>query len=410
MNGKLILLNLFIILAFFLTGCQDAREVQELGITLLIGIDIEDDKLVLTGEVVDPAFTQPGKGDTSQNNIVKYVQGTGNNIYEALRDLVLKFDRLLFGYHNKVIIIGEEVAKRGIVGYIDQLFRSREIRETSYMLVAKGGKAYEVMGINSGLEGIPAMHILKLIQNAKDNPKAVDMNMVNFLRHYYHEGHQTILGVMEKKKKRRINKGSQTEGTEDLELSILGSAIFNKDVLAGYLNGNDTKAVNYVMNNARGGTITFITPLPDKGERLETGTGHNNLSSLVVINNKSKNDVEIKGDKVLLKTKIRVRGFLEEVVGNIDIAKRENLRKMEEACSKAVEEGIKSTVRKVQREYKLDVFGFGLAFNKKYPQEWKKVKDNWDEIFAEADFEIEVETNIIRTGIINTPITMKKGK
>ena len=72
---------------------------------------------------------------------VKYVQGTGNNIHEAFRDITLKFDRRLFISHNKVIIIGEELAKRGLVKHMDQLFRNNEQRETTYILIAKGTRA-----------------------------------------------------------------------------------------------------------------------------------------------------------------------------------------------------------------------------------------------------------------------------
>ena len=79
---------------------------------------------------------------------------------------------------------------------------------------------------------------------------------------------------------------------------------------------------------------------------------------------------------------------------------------MEEACSNTVKEAIKHTVEKVQREIGLDIFGFGLIFQRKYPDEFKKIKDNWDEIFSHADYQIEVETNLIRTGLIDTPINV----
>ena len=143
---------------------------------------------------------------------------------------------------------------------------------------------------------------------------------------------------------------------------------------------------------------------------MENEPIHKNLSSMLIINNKTKNDIEIKDDNIVLKTKIKLRGAVGEVVGNIDISKEENLKELEKACSKAAEEGIKSAVTKVQKEFGLDIFGFGLVFHRKYPEEWKNIKENWDEIFSKADFEIEVETDIIRTGLINTPIVKEKGK
>lgn len=117
----------------------------------------------------------------------------------------------------------------------------------------RGGKAYEVMGINNRLEQLPANYILQLIKNVKYNPKAVDINIIQYMNHYYHEGHHPIVGVIEKKKKMVIDKTNRdTNNSSEYELSVLGSAIFKKDKLIGYLLGNDTKAVNYLMNNIKG--------------------------------------------------------------------------------------------------------------------------------------------------------------
>lgn len=410
MEKKIIFISLFFILTIFLTGCWNARELSELGISLLMAVDIEGDKILLTAEVVDPTYTQESAGAVEQGSTVKYVQGTGNNIFEAFRDITLKFDRRIFASHNKILIFGEELAKKGLIRHIDELFRDREQRETAYILIAKGGKAYEVMGINSGLDQIPANYIVELVENIKENPKTVDINMIEYLKHYYHDGHQPIAGVIEKRERRTINQTVEKTGTQDQELSIIGSAVFDEDVLVGYLNGNDTKALNFVINRITGGPVTFPTPTPLVGKGMGPKPIHKNLSTMVIIKSKTKNDIEIKDGNIILKTKVKLRGNLSEIVGNIDVSKEENLKEMEKACSKAVEEGIKNAVVKVQEEFGLDLFGYGLVFHRKYPEEWKNIKDNWDEIFSEADVEVEVETHMIRAGLINTPVPNEKGK
>lgn len=385
-----------------LTGCFDAKELDELGISLIMGIDIEDGKVLLTAEVVDPQYTTDSAG-AGQGSSVKYVQGVGNNVFEAFRDITLKFDRRIYAAHNKVLIFGEELAKKGLVAHIDELFRDREQRETAYMLIAKGAKAYEVMGISSGLETMPGYYILDLINNVENNPKAIDINIINYLKHYHYEGHHPIAGVIEKKQKNDIDETSEKTGTQGYELSILGSAIFKKDNLVGYLNGNDTKSLNFLLDNVKGGIITFPAP-SSSGEKVGSEEVHQNLSSVVIVRSKTKNDVEFKGDRLMLKTKINIRASLGELAGNIDVSKEGNLRRIEEACSKTIEENIKAAVKKVQKEHGIDIFGFGIVFHRKYPKQWKKIKENWDEAFVNADFQIEVDTNIIRTGLVNKPI------
>lgn len=406
MKRDINLLILYFILIIILTGCWDARELDKLGISLIMGFDIEDEKVLLTAEVINPTSSQ-SESNGGQNISVKYVQGTGNNIYEAFRDITLKFDRRIFASHNKIIIFGEDFAKIGLVSHIDELFRDREQRETAYILIAKGAKAYEVMGINAGLEQIPANYVSELVKNIKSNPKTVDVNFVEFLKHYYHHGHNPIAGVIERRGKREINETSQITGTQGYELSVMGSAIFKNEDLIGYLNGNDTKALNFVLDNITGGIITFPTPVNSK---METKTKLNDLSSVVIIKNKTKNDVEIIDGKIILKAKVKLRSSIGEVVGNIDISKEENIKIMEEACSRAIEEGIKAAVKKVQKDYKLDIFGFGIVLHRKYPKEWKDLESDWDEIFSGAEIRVEVDTHIIRTGLINTPTNKVKVK
>ncbi|WMM23810.1 Ger(x)C family spore germination protein [Tissierella sp. MB52-C2] len=400
---KIIFLNILVILVLFLTGCWDSKELNKLGISLIMGVDMENDKVLLTVGFIKPISAQ--ESNMEQDVSVKYVQGVGNNMLEAFRDITLKFDRRVFASHNKIVIFGEEFAKQGLIDHIDELFRDREQRETSYILVAKGSKAYDVMGINPGLEQMPANYILNLVRNTNSNPKAMDTNFIDYIKHHYHKGHHPVVGIIQKRKREIVDKSASASKASEYELSILGSAIFDKDSLVGYLNGNDTKALNFFMDNVKMGIVTFPTPIPLKNEGKS-----NSLSSVYIINNKTKNDVEILDGKIILKTKIKLRSSLGEVVGDIDISKEENIKKMEEACSKAIEEALKEALRKGQEVHKLDIFGFGLVFHRKYPKLWKEIENNWDEIFSEAEFQIEVDTNIIRTGLINTPINRVKVK
>lgn len=398
MKWKIVILISYLMCIVILTGCFDANELDQLAISLVVGLDLENDKLLYTAEVIDLRYSSEGSGSINDVS-VKYVQGTGNTVYEAFRDIPLKFGRRIYGAHIKAVIFGEDIAKKGLVPYMDVLFRSREIRESAYVIVAKGAKAYEVMGINSGSEQMPANYIVSVIESIEHNAKTIDTNIIDFINYYYRMGQHPVTAVLEKKEKLALNHTGEETGTQEFELSSIGSAVFKNDILVGYLNGNDTKSFNFILGNVNSGVITFPTPVEEDG---------NLFSFLVAIKVNTKNDVLLENDRIILKTKIKIKGYLGEVEGNIDITKGENLEKMAEACSKTVEEGIKSTVKKVQQEFGFDIFGFSHEFYKKYTNEWRKIEGNWDEIFAEADFEIEVDTDIISTGLLNKPLTVKE--
>ena len=390
MKAKITLLCIYMLSISLLTACFDATKLDELAIALLIGIDLEDDKILITAEVINLQYSSDSS--SSENVSVKYVQGTGNTVLEALRDITLKFGHRIYGAHTKAIIFGEDLAKKGVMPYMDQLFRARELRESAYVLVAKEAKAYEVMGVSSGLEPIPANYIISLIDSIRYNPKTIDTNMMDFVKHYYHMGRHPIVAILEKRQKKGINQTEKEVGTKDFELSSIGSAVFKNDTLVGYLSGNDTKALNYILNNVKGGIITFPTPV-DSDETL--------FSSLSTIKVRTKNDVDFKDGRLILKTKITISGNLGEIDGDMDISNYESLEKMAQACSQTVKEGIEMTVKKVQKEFGFDIFGFGHVLHKKHTEEWRKIEGKWDDLFAEADFQIEVVTNIISSGLLN---------
>jgi len=57
-----------------------------------------------------------------------------------------------------------------------------------------------------------------------------------------------------------------------------------------------------------------------------------------------------------------------------------------------------ASIRKAQ-ELQADVFGFGREVYRTNPRVWKQVKDQWYEIFAGLEPEIEVSVNIVRSGL-----------
>ncbi|MCT9872577.1 hypothetical protein N7568_24715, partial [Paenarthrobacter aurescens] len=54
------------------------------------------------------------------------------------------------------------------------------------------------------------------------------------------------------------------------------------------------------------------------------------------------------------------------------------LHKVQKNSEKKVKHLVRNTVEKMQKEYKVDVGGFGNQLRIKRPRVWMRVKDNWD--------------------------------
>lgn len=94
----------------------------------------------------------------------------------------------------------------------------------------------------------------------------------------------------------------------------------------------------------------------------------------------------------------------------LDINKSEVLKKIEADFNKQMVGEIAAAIKKAQTEFESDIFGFGVSMHKQHPQEWKAIKGNWDDYFANAVINISVESTIDRQGEFKQPFRWETGK
>jgi hypothetical protein len=67
-----------------------------------------------------------------------------------------------------------------------------------------------------------------------------------------------------------------------------------------------------------------------------------------------------------------------------------------------------AAVNKAQKTYKTDVFGFGFKLSIQHSKEWEaKYKDVWKDIFSDVPVNVDVQTKIINSGVVVSPIEEK---
>ena len=76
---------------------------------------------------------------------------------------------------------------------------------------------------------------------------------------------------------------------------------------------------------------------------------------------------------------------------------------LQKQLEEEIDHRVKLTLEEVQKRLGADVLGFGEAFHRKYPDQWEKVKDQWDEKFPEIEVEIKTKAYIRRPGMSTTP-------
>lgn len=402
---NILILNIIFLIPI-LTSCIGGRELDTLGIVIATGLDIEDGKIIVTNEVINPASGTESKSATTQESTL-FVQGVGETLAEAIAQTTLTFDRELYYPHNYIIIFGEEVVKQGFGTYIDILTRSNEQREQAYLLIAKNSKAYDIMGINSGMATSPGRYIYDIIREDIYNGMSRTITINDFFKYYYRGTEGFTFGVARVVKKPQINKSKS--GTELDVICVEGGAVFKEDKLVGYFTGQEMIGFNLIVDELKSTVISFKTPkyLKDKSDYI---TRHGEESSIQVFKNKTKRQIKLIDGKLHLFIDMAIRGTLREDTQGLDISQPGVLEEMEKACAREVESIVSKTMDKAQKELNVDTFSIGGLVHKKYPKIWKEIKSQWDEIFRDLDYTVNAKVTFTDMGFTNAPPNIRKGK
>ncbi|MDF9655530.1 Ger(x)C family spore germination protein, partial [Bacillus cereus] len=122
--------------------------------------------------------------------------------------------------HQRVILIGEKMAKNGLASVLDAYSRDPDIRLRADTFVIKGHTAKEFLKASIPLESIPALGALKEHMQIE---ALGDMSLLHFLIASTSDGITPILPVI------KLNVSHKKGKTEVKGFQIVGGAIFNND-------------------------------------------------------------------------------------------------------------------------------------------------------------------------------------
>ncbi|ASN07388.1 spore gernimation protein GerC [Virgibacillus necropolis] len=373
---------IFLICSFmlFLSGCWDRVEINDLALVVATGLDkTDDDKIELSVQIVNPKAHKGGQGagggqGGTKPTIVKKV--TGQTIFDARSKLQEKVPRRLFWGHNQVIIIGEKMAEEGIQKHIDFFARHPSPRLRAYTFVTEG-KAIDTLKIIPDLESSSA-EVAGELANFK---VGLSVTVKDLLQMLSGEARAAALPWIEVEQD-PSNKGG---------LRVNGTAIFKKDKMVGRIDDKVTRGVLWLRDEI---ALAAVTVEPKGAEDQISFNLLRSSTELIpkIENGNWKMIVKIvtEDDVVENETKLNL--------GNPKIVKR-----LERQLEQDIDKRIRLTLEQVQKEMEADIFGFAETFHRQYPDQWSKVKDQWDDKFPEIEVEIKSKAYIRRPGQSTTP-------
>ncbi|MED3691181.1 Ger(x)C family spore germination protein [Peribacillus butanolivorans] len=396
--------TMFIILIVFLlftTGCWNRRELNELAITMAIGLDrTKDGQYLVTAQVVNPGELATGKGGGGSGGSPTIIyQAKGETVFEAIRKMTKESPRKIYPSHLRILVIGESLAKKGIGKPLDLISRDWELRSDFYIVVAKGMKAAEILRVPTSLEKIPATQIFDTLKVSATAWSGTSVESLDeLIADIVSEGKQPVLSGIQADikgdEKTSLSKQNGEMIDPPARLKFQGLAVFNDDKLVGWLNEKQSKTYTVITNKEKSTAVNISCP---KGGKA--------VYEVKKSNTKIKG--KIKNGKPEIDLNIRVEGNLGEVECHIDLTKPETIEKLEKIYEKEAKKFFMNSIKQVQKNEKVDIFGFGEAIHRADPEAWKKLKKDWDKNFENLPVNIEVQGEIRSVGTVGNSFLEK---
>ena len=380
-----VLLSVFLLVP--LAGCWSSHEIEERSLGVGMALDKANKSMtekefdeqeeypkrnlitstyqLITPQVASSTTVQGGPQQKAYVNMAE----TGDSIHQMTRELSLRRETSIASQHLKVIIIGEALARTYSLGkLVNEFLRDNEIRPSCLVLISKG-RARD--GLESKTAGeIPAFRLAGMVENAYRTTRILPPTSLIKLESNIESGTSFLL---------------QNVLSANGEIKFAGAAIIKgkTNKMIGFLNEEELDGLTWITGKGKGGLV----------KSFDKKTGQ--LIVYEIESMKSHIEPHVKGNSISFNVHIESEGRLSEnwvVSGNP--LKNQFLQKVQKNSEKKVKHLVRNTVEKMQKEYQVDVAGFGNQLRIKRPRVWMRVKDNWDQTFSEVPINYDVKLMI----------------
>lgn len=396
---RLTLISLLTFLLIASTGCWDLREVENTGIVVGAGFDRgKDDSVVVIAQTVTPqtpgAGGGGGGGGGGQETFHNWYS-IGETVFDAVRNLTLKSPNSLFWSHNKIYILSEDLAKAGLLEFMDFIERDPEFKQNAWILIARED-LQEVLQASGNMKQPPAQILADIINIRDRNTKYAISSLGDFIEQLgsdevqaYTAGVTFYQGLT--KEQNTVSMPGQ-EVPKQKELRIMDTAVFNGDKLVGWFNNVESRGLLWVLGKVNQGLLV----LPMENRKI----------SFEIFKSSSKLEPTVKDGQLIMKIKVKVSGNIGEMTPGKKLDEK-TIKEIEVLIAQTVEKQVMAAVTKAQ-ELNTDVLGFAPAVHRSFPKAWDQgLSKQWPEIFRDLDVEVSVEGNVRGTGLTTNPVTIR---
>lgn len=387
---------LLMILTLLLSGCWSKRELNELAIVAALGIDKVDNEFEITVQVVDPGEISSKQPTSGRSPVITY-HSKGKTVFEAIRKMTTETARKLYFAHLQIVVLGDELAKEGMAEPLDLVSRDHEFRNDFDVIVAHDATADEVLNVLTPIEKVPANKLLNSLKTSEKTwgtTQSIKIDeLINILNN---KETSVVMSAIEIHGDKSAGKDPSNvrKSKSSVVLKYAGLGVFKEDKFIGVLSEEDSRSLGFLKDKIDS-TIEILA-CPKEG-----------TVSTEITHSKTKIKGKFENGAPKINVFIDVSQNVGEVECTIDLTKQKSIHYINKKTEELIKKRIEETIKTVQQNYRVDIFGFGSELHRTNPKEWKKIKKDWLTIFQEVPVKVEVHVNTQGLGTMENSLVKK---
>ncbi|MBW3111021.1 Ger(x)C family spore germination protein [Bacillus sp. MCCB 382] len=357
-----------LICTMFLSGCVEREILDDLYIETAKAFDYEgEDKI--RGTSLFPIYL----ADKSIQNGTLSAEASSTR--EVLEKLERRSQQPLVRGGLDIVLVGEELAKKGIIDIGDSLQRDASVGARLYLTVTEG-EAGELIKGNYGLRG-NGTYLSNLIHHNITRRELPETNLHMFVYDYFQEGQTPYLPILKQ--------------LSNESVAITGIALFDKDKMVKKIPAKDMFFFKLLVDKFAEGSHVI-----KMGKERSRGHVEKSVeASVTSLISKSKIIVKHNSDPVEVTIRVKIRGIIREYTGkNLTPDK---VIEVEKAMKKDIEEKCMKMLKEFQE---LGIDPVGIGQNQKHGIRGFDFKEWEDNIYPQVKFNVDARVQILEAGTV----------
>lgn len=337
-----------------------------------VGIDInEDGTYTVTLETINTENYSSSERTASPVMNLRTLKG--KTVSAAIKSAYAVDGKSPVLSQNRVIIIGKELAEKGIMPSLDFFIRDAENYPTVQM-VAVEEKAADFFKNASSETTVVSRNIESILLTSDEDTKVSSVTLAELVNYYESAGHSfymPIISIIKEKDKPQV--------------TAKGTAVFKEGKFVCNLSEDETSALNFLCNKVRKGTVDFLSDgVP---------------SSISIIKSKMKRDIDFSSENPSFLLKVKIEADIAEIGSDTAYNPSEDeVKALAKKAEKNLKSNIESLCKKLYTEEYADAAGLSRLIYIHYPEKFRENEKNLNEIMTNSQYSAEVEIRIRRIG------------